>query len=269
MSLEIFQVDAFAERPFEGNPAAVVPLDGAVDERWAARVALEMNLSETAFLWREEDHYRLRWWTPAREVRLCGHATLASAHILWETNRLADEESAEFETLSGRLSCRLRGGGTIEMDFPSRPPQPAAAPEGLAAALGAEPLEVHRSVEDLLVVLADEAAVRALAVDMTALGRLPVRGVIVTAAGAEEGRDFVSRFFAPRFGVPEDPVTGSAHCVLAPFWAARLGRSELVGRQVSGRGGRVAVRVEGERVVLGGSAVTVLRGRLTERAAPY
>jgi len=269
MSLEIFQVDAFAERPFEGNPAAVVPLAGSVDETWAARVALEMNLSETAFLWPEGDHFRLRWWTPAREVRLCGHATLASAHVLWETGRLAAGETAAFETLSGRLSCGRRGDGAIEMDFPARPPEPAASPEGLAEALGAEALEVQRSAEDLLVVLASEKAVRELSVDMSALAKLPVRGTIVTARGEPAtAADFVSRFFAPRFGVPEDPVTGSAHCVLAPYWAERLGRAELTGYQASPRGGRVEVQVKGDRVVLAGRAITVLRGALCEAAEP-
>jgi PhzF family phenazine biosynthesis protein len=267
MSVTIYQVDAFAGRPFEGNPAAVVPLAHGAEAEWMQALAAEMNLSETAFFWPEGDAFRLRWFTPGAEVRLCGHATLASAHVLWETGRLALEAPARFDTLSGRLEAR-RAGERIEMDFPARPAQPAEPVPGLAEALGAAPLELGRSADDFLVRLADAAAVRALAPDFGALARLPVRGVIVTAA-AEAGSDcdFVSRFFAPAVGVPEDPVTGSAHCTLAVYWAERLGRAELLGCQLSRRGGRVAVRAAGDRVVLGGRAVTVFTGELAAAAA--
>lgn len=269
MTTRIWQIDAFAERAFEGNPAGVVPLAAAPTESWMAAVAREMNLSETAFLWPEAGAWRLRWFTPAKEVKLCGHATLASAHLLWETQRLAPEAAAEFETLSGRLVVRRRDDGLLEMDFPSRPPAPTESPEGLDDALGVVPDEIHASEEDLLVRLADEASVRAVAPDFSRLRRVEARGVIVTAP-ADAGRDpdFVSRFFAPAFGIDEDPVTGSAHCVLAPYWIERLGRSPLVGRQISPRGGRVEVRLAGDRVRIAGRAVTVLAGELTDAADP-
>ena len=267
MSVPIYQVDAFTERPFAGNPAAVVLLGAAAAAEWMQAVAAEMNLSETAFLWPEGEAWRLRWFTPAAEVDLCGHATLASAHVLWESGRLAPVEPARFETRSGRLVARRAGDG-IELDFPARPARPLPPVPGLAAALGAEPVEVAASVDDYLVVLADADAVRALAPDLAALARLPARGVIVTAP-AEAGRpcDFVSRFFAPAVGVPEDPVTGSAHCTLAVYWAERLGRSALTGWQLSRRGGRVDVRLAGDRVVIGGRAVTILVGELAAAAA--
>ncbi|MBP1641660.1 MAG: oxidoreductase [Acidobacteria bacterium] len=267
MTLTIYQVDAFTERPFAGNPAAVVPLERPAAEPWMRDLAAEMNLSETAFLWPEGEAWRLRWFTPEAEVRLCGHATLASSHVLWETGRLAPAAPARFDTLSGRLVAR-RLGEAIEMDFPARSATPVAALPGLAEALGAQPLATARSAEDVLVELADEWTVRALAPDFAALRALDVRGVIATAA-ADPGRDFdfVSRFFAPAVGVPEDPVTGSSHCTLAPFWSARLGRAELTGLQVSRRGGRVRTRLAGERVQLGGRAVTVFAGALSEAAA--
>jgi predicted PhzF superfamily epimerase YddE/YHI9 len=268
MTLTIYQVDAFTERPFAGNPAAVVPLERPAPEPWMRDLAAEMNLSETAFLWPDGEAWRLRWFTPAAEVRLCGHATLASAHVLWETGRLGPAAPARFETLSGRLAAR-RGEDGIELDFPARPGEPVVPVPGLAAALGASPSSYARSADDYLVELADEWAVRALAPDFAALGALEVRGVIATAA-ADPGRDFdfVSRFFAPAVGVPEDPVTGSSHCTLAPFWSARLGRAELTGLQVSRRGGRVRTRLAGERVVLSGRAVTVFTGALAPAAAP-
>lgn len=263
----IVQIDAFADRAFTGNPAAVCILQGAAPEAWMQDVAMEMNLSETAFLHPHEDGWRLRWFTPAAEVQLCGHATLASAHLLWEDGHLAADAEARFHTASGVLTAR-RADGWIEMDFPAKPAQPTRAPEGLAEALGCTPVFVGRSQFDLLVVLENEAAVRALAPDLGRLRQLDARGVIVTAE-AEEDRpfDFVSRFFAPRVGVDEDPVTGSAHCVLAPFWAGRLGRDELTGYQASRRGGVVRVRSTGERVSLIGRALTVLRGQLVTDAA--
>jgi PhzF family phenazine biosynthesis protein len=229
------------------------------------RVAAEMNVAETAFLWPEgtDGALRLRWFTPALEVDLCGHATLASAHVLWETGRLPGEAAARFATRSGVLACRRRADGAIEMVFPALPATATAPPAGLAVALGTTPLSVWTSRFDLLVELADAAAVRALAPDLDALARLGGRGVVVTAAAEPgSGHDFVSRFFAPAAGVPEDPVTGSSHCVLAPWWAARLGKDELSGWQASARGGRVGVQVAGERVTLTGRAVTVLRGEI-------
>lgn len=261
MPQSVIQVDAFAERPFAGNPAAVCVMDSPRDEQWMRDVAMEMNLSETAFLHPEGDGYRLRWFTPAVEVALCGHATLASAHVLWETGALAADAEARFHTLSGLLTCR-RDGDWIWMNFPTKPEETAEAPEGLAQALGAEPVYVGRSQFDVLVEVASEDVVVGLAPDITALARVQARGVIVTARGSREGADFVSRFFAPRAGVNEDPVTGSAHCVLAPYWAAKLGRAELTGYQASRRGGHVRVRAAGDRVHLGGRAVTVLRGEL-------
>jgi PhzF family phenazine biosynthesis protein len=258
----IIQVDAFADRPFTGNPAAVCILAAPGDEGWMQDVAGEMNLSETAFLHPEEDGWRLRWFTPEVEVDLCGHATLAAAHVLWEDGHLDAGETARFHTRSGVLTAR-RAGEWIELDFPAKPILDGPAPEGLDDALGVAPLFVGRSHFDVLVELSSEAEVRALKPDLGRLGAVEARGVIVTArADGGGGYDFVSRFFAPRAGVNEDPVTGSAHCVLAPFWAARLGRDEMVGFQASRRGGIVRVRAEGDRVRLGGQAVTVLRGEL-------
>ena len=263
MPQSVIQVDAFADRPFAGNPAAVCVMNGPRDEQWMRDVAMEMNLSETAFLHPEGDGYRLRWLTPAVEVALCGHATLASAHVLWETGALAADAEARFHTQSGLLTCR-RDGDWIWMDFPAKPEEPTEAPEGLAQALGAKPVYVGRSQFDVLVEVASEDVVTGLAPDITALGRVNARGVIVTARASREGADFVSRFFAPTAGVNEDPVTGSAHCVLAPYWAAKLGRAELTGYQASHRGGHVRVRAAGDRVHLGGRAITVMRGELAD-----
>jgi PhzF family phenazine biosynthesis protein len=263
MSIPIVQVDAFTAEPFAGNPAAVCVLPEAREERWMQAVAREMNLSETAFLVRRADGaFDLRWFTPAAEVELCGHATLASAHVLWSEGHLPAGETARFLTASGELRADRRKPW-IELDFPATAPVPAAAPPGLAAALGIEPLAVLSSRFDFLVEVASEAAVRALEPDFRALRSLGVRGVIVTAQASTADFDFVSRFFAPGVGVDEDPVTGSAHCALAPFWGARLGRVEMTGFQASARGGVVRVRSAGDRVILGGQAVTVLRGELT------
>jgi PhzF family phenazine biosynthesis protein len=263
MPQPVIQVDAFADRPFAGNPAAVCVMDAARDEAWMRNVAMEMNLSETAFLHPENSGYRLRWFTPTVEVALCGHATLASAHVLWETGALPADGEARFHTQSGLLTCR-RDGEWIWMDFPAKPEQPAGGIPGLAEALGVEPVYVGRSHFDVIVEVASEDAVASLAPDITALRRVEARGVIVTARASRPGFDFVSRFFAPNAGVDEDPVTGSAHCVLAPYWAARLGRDELTGYQASRRGGTVRVRAAGDRVHLGGRAVTVMRGELAE-----
>lgn len=263
MPQSIVQVDAFAERPFTGNPAAVCVMPAPRDEGWMQNVAMEMNLSETAFLHPEDGGWRLRWFTPAAEVALCGHATLASAHVLWEHGVLGPDDEARFHTKSGLLTCR-RDGDLVWMDFPAKPEQPSEPIDGLTEALGVTPVYVGRSHFDVLVEVASEAEVRSLAPDIGALRRVQARGVIVTARAEGGAYDIVSRFFAPAVGVDEDPVTGSAHCVLAPYWAGKLGRAELTGYQASRRGGTVRVRVAGDRVYLGGRAVTILRGELAE-----
>lgn len=261
MGLRITQVDAFTDTPFAGNPAAVCLLPAPHDEGWMQNVAREMNLSETAFLVREADGYSLRWFTPSVEVALCGHATLASAHVLWEDGHLPATQQARFHTKSGLLTGD-RAGEWIELDFPAKREEAAPAPAGLAEALGVTARYVGRNQFDYLVEVDDEPTVRSLAPNHAALATLPVRGVIVTSRADSPGYDFVSRFFAPGSGVPEDPVTGSAHCALGPYWQSRLGKSDLVAYQASPRGGVVRVRVAGERVKLGGKAVTVLRGEL-------
>lgn len=261
MGLSIVQVDAFTDKPFAGNPAAVCILPAPRDERWMQDVAREMNLSETAFLHRENDGYRLRWFTPTLEVALCGHATLASAHVLWEGGHLAPSTPARFHTKSGLLTAERRGTW-IELDFPATVAAPAEPPPGLLEALRVQPGAVGRSRFDYLVEVDSEDTVRRLAPDFTALGRVETRGVMVTSRASTPGFDFVSRFFAPASGINEDPATGSSHCTLAPHWSTRLGKTELVAYQASSRGGVVRVRVQGDRVILGGQAVTVLRGEL-------
>ena len=264
--MRVLQIDAFTDRPFAGNPAAVCLLEGPAEPEWMQNVAREMNLSETAFLYSRQNAFSLRWFTPAVEVELCGHATLASAHALWEEGVLDPVESALFDTLSGRLAATRRGDG-IEMDFPAEYAQACEPPPGLLDSLGGvTPVAVARNRFDILIEVADEATVRSLRPDFQRLGSVPVRGVVVTARAGNElvasGVDFVSRFFAPAVGVDEDPVTGSAHCCLGPWWAERLGTDDLLGRQVSDRGGTVGVRVRADRVLLAGRAVTVLKGEL-------
>jgi PhzF family phenazine biosynthesis protein len=261
MGLPLFQVDAFTDRPFAGNPAAICILNEPGDAAWMQQVAREMNLSETAFLSRQDDGYSLRWFTPAVEVALCGHATLASAHVLWEQGYLPVDAQARFHTQSGLLTA-VRDGDWIEMDFPAKPEQPAESMPGLTEALGITPLYVGMSQFDCLVEVESEASVRELQPDLARLAAIPARGIIVTSRASTPGYDFVSRFFAPNVGVPEDPVTGSAHCVLSPFWSKRLGRPRLIGYQASPRGGVVRVQLDGERVRLGGQAVTIMRGEL-------
>lgn len=264
--VRIFQVDAFTSRPFVGNPAAVCLMDEARDDGWKQALAAEMNLSETAFVERRDDGFGLRWFTPTKEVDLCGHATLASAHVLWEAGEAAGR--IEFHTRSGILTASP-AGNRIQLDFPASMPSQIDPPDGLADALGSTPrwVGIGPAALDYLVELESADAVRKLDPDLRALRQFPVRGMSVTALadatdpGAEA--DFVSRFFGPAVGVDEDPVTGSAHCALGPFWASRLGRDELLGYQASRRGGYVGVRVEGERVLLLGEAVTVFRGELS------
>lgn len=252
--MRLFTVDAFTDTAFKGNPAAVCLLDSPVTDRWMQSVAAEMNLSETAFLLGDS----LRWFTPATEVTLCGHATLATSHVLYSTG--AATGPVHFSTASGTLSVNQLADGGITMDFPTKDVTPVTVPASLEKALGVTPVSVWKSELDLLVELDSEETVRSLTPDIAALSAQEARGVIVTARGTET--DFVSRFFAPKVGVPEDPVTGSAHCALSPFWSARLGRDALVGAQLSARGGLVHVRHAGDRVHLSGKAVTILSATL-------
>jgi len=263
MLLSIVQADAFTDKPFAGNPAAVCVLPTPRDEAWMQNVASEMNLSETAFLVREGGGFHLRWFTPTIEVALCGHATLASAHVLWECGHLKPGEQARFRTLSGLLTADQRGDW-IEMDFPVKADEPADAPPRLSEALGAALKYVGKNQFDYIAEVESEAVLRGLKPNFSLLSEVGIRGVIVTARAETAGFDFVSRFFAPGAGVNEDPVTGSAHCCLAPFWAKRLGKAEFLAYQASARGGVVRVRLEGDRVILGGQAVTVLRGELLD-----
>jgi len=262
MPVPITVVDAFTSTPFAGNPAAVAVLEAERDKTWMQQVAREMNLSETAFLLRRPDHVALRWFTPTVEVDLCGHATLASAHVLWTSGAVPERETIRFRTRSGELTA-AKDGDWIQLDFPALVASWADVPPGLAEVLGARPKSAATSRFDLLIELESEAVVRDLKPDIGLLSNLPYRGVIVTAAAASDDEyDFVSRFFAPRAGVPEDPVTGSAHCVLGPYWGERLGQTSLIGYQASARGGVVKVELRGERAVLGGQAVTVWGGEL-------
>jgi PhzF family phenazine biosynthesis protein len=261
MGEKIYQVDAFTEQPFAGNPAAVCVLSEPHDDSWYQAVAREMNLSETAFLLRQDDGFNLRWFTPAVEVDLCGHATLASAHILWEVGYLLPGVQARFQTRSGLLTADQQGNW-IEMDFPAKPAQPATPPPNLARALGVPLLYVGRNRFDYLVEVESEELVRAIRPDFELLKSLPIRGVMVTSRAETPGYDFVSRFFAPGVGVNEDPVTGSAHCCLVPFWSERLNQQAFVAYQASARGGVLRVRLDGNRVRIAGQAVTVLRGEL-------
>ena len=260
--MRLLQVDAFTSEPFRGNPAAVCFLDRERDDAWMAKVAAEMNLSETAFLLPRDDGWSLRWFTPAVEVKLCGHATLGSAHAMWDEGVLGPGQTARFHTLSGVLTAS-RDGDFIELDFPAKANEEIAPPAGLLDALGVDGARyVGHNEFDYLVELDSEDAVRALRPDFGVLRQLPVRGAIVTSRASRDGYDFVSRFFAPAVGVDEDPVTGSAHCALTPYWSARLGKSEMNAWQASARGGALRVRLAGDRVKLAGRAVTVLRGEL-------
>jgi PhzF family phenazine biosynthesis protein len=261
--MRLLQIDAFTDQPFRGNPAAVCLLDRERDEKWMQNVAAEMNLSETAFLLPQRDGFSLRWFTPAVEVALCGHATLASAHALWEEKLLGYGETARFHTKSGVLTAQQRDG-LIELDFPATPEQKSDAPPALLEALGiASPRYVGKNKFDYIVEVGSEDEVRGLKPDHARLRQLPVRGVIVTSRAANGDYDFVSRFFAPGSGIDEDPVTGSAHCCLTPYWSQRLKKNEFTAFQASPRGGILRVRLDGDRVKLAGRAVTVLRGELS------
>ncbi len=264
--LVCLQIDAFTDRPFTGNPAAVCLLEAARDAEWMQAVAAEMNLSETAFVVPGNGSFNLRWFTPTVEVDLCGHATLASAHALWTEGIVATDDPIVFETKSGLLTC-ARADGRIELDFPALPLTDIEPPSDLMDALGITPSYVGESRLDHFVFVDEEQAVRSMQPDYATLRTLPNRGLIVTSASDDARFDFISRYFAPAAGIDEDPVTGSAHCCLAPYWAERLGKSEMTGFQASARGGIVHVRVAGDRVVLGGEAVTVFRGTLASEAA--
>ncbi len=265
MSQEIFQVDSFTGVPFKGNPAGVCILSEPAEERWMQNVAREMNLSETAFLVPRENRYDLRWFTPALEVDLCGHATLASAHILWETERADRNETLRFDTRSGELTAEWKIP-LIIMNFPALPDKSVTPPPELMEGLdlGMDIEHVGQNRDDYIVLLGSEEAVRALKPNFTLLKSLDTRGVMVTSPSAGADYDFISRFFAPGAGVDEDPVTGSAHSCLGPFWADRLGKNKLVGYQASARGGVVHVEVIGDRVEISGEAVTVLRAEILD-----
>jgi PhzF family phenazine biosynthesis protein len=271
MSQTIVQVDAFTDMPFLGNPAAVCMTPGPVDAGWMSRLAREMNLSETAFLHPVEEGFSLRWLTPTVEVNLCGHATLAAAHLLWEDGVIAADAPALFQTRSGVLTATRSSDGWITLDFPSQPVIRAAIPaevETLAAVLGVPIVSAWMNASDMLVELDSEATLRRLRPDFARLKRFAVRGIIATARASTPGFDFVSRFFAPAVGIEEDPVTGSAHCCLGPFWAERFDRTTFVAHQASERGGTIRVEVAGPRVRLGGQAVTILRATLATVASP-
>ena len=257
----IIQVDAFTHEPFRGNPAAVCVMGAPAEEHWMQAVAQEMNLAETAFLHPEAGGYRLRWFTPTTEVDLCGHATLASAHVLWNEGHLPPTQTARFITRSGWLAAEKKGEW-IELDFPSEPPVQTPAPPALLEGLQIATRFVGKNRLDYFVEVASEEAVRQLKPDLRRLAELSLRGVIVTSRAAAGPYDFVSRFFGPAVGVDEDPVTGSAHCALAPYWSAQLHKTEMIGYQASARGGVVRVRLGQGRVYLAGQAVTVLRGEL-------
>jgi PhzF family phenazine biosynthesis protein len=265
--IRCLQVDAFSARPFSGNPAAVCLLEHEADAQWMQSVAAEMNLSETAFVWPKGANFGLRWFTPALEVDLCGHATLAAAHAMWETEFVHSGNSIVFETKSGKLIA-TSAGEWIELDFPATPPEEVEADRLLADSLGAPLSYVGRTKFDYLVLVSSEQELRAISPDFAALKALGTRGVIVTSPADDSGFDFVSRFFAPGSGIDEDPVTGSAHCALAPFWRERTGKTQMVGYQASARGGVVRTRLKDGRVILGGQAVTVWTGQLADQAQP-
>jgi PhzF family phenazine biosynthesis protein len=257
MKIDIYQIDAFAKRTFEGNPAAVCPLESWLPDELMQAIAAENNLSETAFLVAQGSGFALRWFTPVAEVDLCGHATLAAAFVLFDCLGL-EQETIRFSSNSGELAVS-RDGDRLVLDFPAQPPYPCAVPAAIGRAFAESPLECL-SRDDLMLVFEDEDSVRQAAPDMGALKNLEYRGIIITAASKEY--DFVSRFFAPALGVDEDPVTGSAHTMLAPYWAGRLGKPRLLARQVSARGGDLSCEFTGERVLIAGHAVKYLQGVL-------
>jgi PhzF family phenazine biosynthesis protein len=259
MATKFYQVDAFTQEPFSGNPAVVCLPDEPLGAIAMQNIAREMNLSETAFLQKQEDGYSLRWFTPGAEVDLCGHATLASAHILWEQGALGQDEQAVFHTRSGILTAENEAG-LIKMNFPALGHEPATAPKELLAALGIVPIDTRKFGKKFLFEVASEAEIHQLQPDFSALKKMPGRGVVITSLSESTELDFVSRYFAPWVGVDEDPVTGSNHCCLGPYWGERLGKKTLTAYQASARGGKIEIELLGGRVSLGGYAVTVLQG---------
>ncbi|WP_425614280.1 PhzF family phenazine biosynthesis protein [Anatilimnocola sp. NA78] len=258
--IRCWQVDAFTNRPFAGNPAAVCWLEGDAVDTWMQAVAAEMNLAETAFIRKLPEGYELRWFTPTIEVDLCGHATLASAHALWQAG-IIPEGPIRFHTRSGVLTCS-RNGDWIELDFPATPAVAAEEPTVMAAALGARPMLVAQSKFDYVAIYDSPTIIREMAPDFRALGTIPVRGIMVSAVSDDPNYDFIARFFAPASGIDEDPATGSAYCALMPYWAEQLGKKELRAFQASKRGGELKLRMQGDRIILGGQAVTVWQGEL-------
>ncbi len=259
--MKMYHVDAFTAQAFKGNPAAVCILEHPKVDTWMQSVAMEMNLSETAFLIRQADGYNLRWFTPKVEVDLCGHATLASAHVLFESGGAWHDTTIRFYTRSGLLMA-TQADGWIELNFPATPEMQTSAPEELTTALGVEPRYIGKTQFDYIVEVASEEMVRNLDPDFDALCRIQTRGIIVTSRASSDEFDFVSRFFCPVVGIKEDPVTGSAHCCLGPYWMRKLNKKEFVAYQASERGGIIRVRVDKDRVYLSGQALTVKKGEL-------
>lgn len=261
MKIPIYTVDAFTDMPFKGNPAAVCLLNEKISDEQMQNIAFEMNLSETAFLSKKDGGYNLRWFTPSAEVDLCGHATLASSHILWEKKHAERNEKLKFHTKSGVLQASYTMNG-IELDFPLIEEHTIETPAGLIKALGTKPIYTGMTKWNFLVELDSEDTVRSVKPDFDMLQSLNAWGSIVTARSSMKDYDFVSRFFAPEKGIQEDPVTGSAHCALGPYWMKKLGKNTFRAYQASERGGTVGVKVEGDRVYLTGNAVTVVNGEL-------
>jgi predicted PhzF superfamily epimerase YddE/YHI9 len=261
MAFPLYIVDAFSSSPFGGNPAGVCILPAAQDPEWMQSVAAELNVSETAFVYPANGAFHLRWFAPAAEVALCGHATVATSHILWSTGILKEGQDAEYDTLSGRLTA-TKEGSWVNLNFPSLVAEEMPAPDGLLEAVGVSALFVGRSRFDVLIEVESEDQVRGAKPDFAQLIKAPVRGTILTARSNSSEFDFVSRFFCPTVGVNEDPATGSSHCTLSPYWSAKLGRTNLTGRQLSRRGGVVKTTLLGSRVQLSGQAVTVMAGQL-------
>jgi PhzF family phenazine biosynthesis protein len=259
--IPLFQVDAFTKEPFKGNPAGVCVLPTEKPDVWMKAVAAEMNLSETAFLLKAQDGFKLRWFTPTMEIELCGHATLASAHVLWESGAVPEDTILRFQTLSGLLTAS-RNNDWIELNFPARKFSEITENEAVTDGLGAVPEKCYQSGENLLYVYNEENEVRRITPDFSVLKRLNYHGIIVTAPAKEPRYDFVSRFFAPAIGINEDPVTGSAHCTLTPYWQAQLRKDSMNAYQASARGGELKVRASGERVYISGQAVTVFETSL-------
>lgn len=258
----LYLVDAFTPKPFAGNPAGVCPLDSPADVAWMQGLAAEVNASETAFFYPTGDSYHLRWFTPTQEAPICGHATLASAHVMWEAGLLPASDTTRFDTLSGRLTV-AREGDWLTMDFPANPPATIDAPEALARAVGRPIVAVAENDLDYYVELKSEEAVASFVPDLAAIAAFPKRAVVITARASRPGVDFVSRVFGPAHGIPEDPVTGSTHCALTPYWAAKLGKTALTAYQASRRGGMLRVALSADRVLISGQAVTVFSGEVT------